>query len=80
MVQNLSLSQSPSSVPLTIANGHVVHLQENDSIAFSQAKKDNHHVIFQNPTTNMVENSAGDTKATPSLSTESLLTEITQQP
>ncbi len=80
MVQNLSLSQSPSSVPLTIANGQIVHLQENDSIAFSQAKKDNHHVIFQNPTTSIVENSAGETKATPSLSTESLLTEITQQP
>ncbi len=79
-VQNLSLSQSTLSVPSTIANGQFVHLQENESIAFTQTKKDNHHVIFQNPTTHIVENSSGNTKSTPALSTESLLTEITQQP
>lgn len=79
-VQNLTFSHATSAVPTSAANRQIFHLQENESIAFLQTKKNNNHVILQNSAPTLVENITGETKATASLSTESILTEITQRP
>jgi len=75
----ISLSTQPK---YTISNSHKLSfLQNEDSLTFSQIREGRPHVIMQRVGSPIAEPVMGDTlSATPTLSTEKILSEITQIP